>query len=141
MSPPSMTRERFESLAEAYGGEPARWPADEREAAALMMAAEPAFARAVLGRAGGLDTALDAWRPQAPSTTLLERILASAPAARRPRFAWLSPAALAAGLAAACAAGVAFGVALSEGTSATNGSEQVAASTLTLEPSLDLEGA
>ncbi|MFN3513646.1 MAG: hypothetical protein ACK41C_11400 [Phenylobacterium sp.] len=112
-----MTRERFQALAQAYGGEMAHWPAAEREGAALFLAAEPAFARNVLARADELDAALDAWRPQAASHALLERVIAGAP---RPRRAgrrlsdWLWRAGLGAGLATACAAGLALGVALSD---------------------------
>ena len=36
-----MNLERFAVLAEAYGGDVARWPLVEREAAALLMAARP----------------------------------------------------------------------------------------------------
>jgi len=112
-----MTHERFEALAEAWGGDVARWPADAREAAALLMAAEPEFTRAALARAEALDAALDAWRPAPASPSLVERIVAAAPALRRPRWlGWLSPAALGAGLAAATVAGVIVGVQLSEHT-------------------------
>ena len=108
----SMTHERFQALAEAYGGEVSRWPAEAREAAALLMAADPAFTRAVLTKASALDAALDAWRPAAAPASLADKIAATAPAARsRARWlGWLSPAALGAGLAAACAAGVLVGV-------------------------------
>jgi len=41
---------RFEALAEAYGGEIAKWPAKLRDEAALVVAADPAFAQAVLAR-------------------------------------------------------------------------------------------
>jgi len=107
----SLTHGRFEALAEAYGGEVARWPAEAREGAALLMAEEPAFTGAVLAHAGALDAALDAWRPAPASAVLLDRILAGAPKLKRPGWlAWISPAALAGGLAAACAAGVVVGV-------------------------------
>jgi hypothetical protein len=106
-----LTHERFEALAEAYGGDVSRWPAEVLDAAALAMSAEPAWTRAVLERAARLDGALDAWRPRPPSASLTERILAAAPAAVRRRWpTWLSPAALGAGLAAACAAGGLAGV-------------------------------
>lgn len=146
MSEAPMTRARFESLADAYGGEVARWPAAEREAAALLMSAEPEFVRRVLAQAEGLDAVLDGWRSGAASPELVERILASAPRPRVRRFAWLSPAALAAGLAAACAAGVIVGVELSARSASQPasqaGTEQVAATnSMSLEPSLDLEGA
>jgi hypothetical protein len=114
---PGMTHERFEALAEAYGGDVARWPAEAREAAALLMAAEPGFTQAVLAPAGTLDAVLDAWRPAHASAGLIERIVAAAPSLRRPRWlGWLSPAALGAGLAAAGLAGVLVGVELSEQT-------------------------
>ena len=54
-----LSRSRFESLAEAFGGDVARWPAPEREAAARLMAADPDFARAVLTPASRLDAVLD----------------------------------------------------------------------------------
>lgn len=114
MSEAPMTRARFEALAEAFGGEVARWPAAEREAAALLMSAEPAFVRAALERADRLDAVLDSWRPRPAAAALTDRVLAAAPKPRARRFAWLSPAALAAGLAAACAAGVIVGVGLTQ---------------------------
>ena len=57
-----MTRDRFQALAETYGGAVVRWPAAERDAALALAAAEPDFARAVLARAESLDAILDAWR-------------------------------------------------------------------------------
>jgi hypothetical protein len=134
-----MTRARFEAMAQAYGGEAARWPADERDAAALLMSSEPDFAREVLAKAAVLDAALDAFRSPPLPSSLRDEVLATAPKA--PRWAWLSPAAVAAGLAAACAAGVIVGVVISDRSAASSGAEQVAASTLSLEPSFDLEGA
>ncbi len=101
-----LTRERFEALAEAYGGDVSRWPEDVREAAAVRMAGEPKVCGEILGRAGALDAALDAWRPAPASPGLMERILAAAPRMRRPRWLiWLSPAVLGAGLAAGEGAG------------------------------------
>lgn len=138
-----MTHDRFEALAEAYGGDVSRWPAPAREAAALLMAAEPGFTQAALARAETLDAALDAWRPTPASAGLTERILAAAPAPkmRRPGWlAWLSPAAqgafLGAGLAAACAAGVIVGVELSRHTSE---AREVAVTNTLSASTLDLE--
>jgi len=112
---PGMTHVRFEELADAYGGDVSRWPAEARDAAAILMAEEPAFTGEALARAEALDAALDSWRPAAASAGLAERITAGAP---RPRFlrwpAWLSPAALGAGLAAACVAGVIAGMSASQ---------------------------
>lgn len=111
-----LTRERFEALAEAYGGEIARWPLAERDAAAMLMAAEPAYAQGVLAAASGLDAALDVWSSLPASGPLRDRLIASAPTARRRRRAlthWLWRAGLGAGLAAACVAGLMVGVGLS----------------------------
>jgi hypothetical protein len=110
-----MSHARFEELAGAYGGDVSRWPAEARDAAAMLMAEEPAFTGEALARAGALDAALDSWRPSAAPAGLAERIAAGAPRPRRGRWpAWLSPAALGAGLAAACVAGVVAGVNVSQ---------------------------
>jgi len=107
-----MTPKRFETLAEAFGGDVARWPDADREAAATVMAAEPAWAQRVLALAGDLDAALAASTPLRGAGDLADRIAATAPAAR-PRWAgWLLPAGMGAGLAAACAAGVMLGAQL-----------------------------
>lgn len=110
-----MRRETFEELAQAYGGDIVRWPANLREEAALLAAADPEFARAVLAQEAGLDAVLDALpRPQA-SAALYDRIFAEAPVPRRaPRWrAWLAPAGLSAVLASVAAAGLIVGVQLS----------------------------
>ena len=109
-----MTPERFETLAEAYGGDVARWPDAEREAAAGLMAAQPAWASAVLARAGELDAALLAFAPPRAAPGLAERIAAGAPRPRARWAGWLMPAGMGAGLAAACAAGVVMGVQLAQ---------------------------
>src|SRR5687768_2109928 len=101
-----MTPERFEILAEAYGGDVARWPDAEREAAAELMAAQPAWARDVLAGAGDLDAALMAYAAPRGSAGLAERIGAGAPKARARWVGWLLPAGMGVGLATACAAGV-----------------------------------
>ncbi|WP_430421009.1 hypothetical protein [Phenylobacterium sp.] len=113
-----MTPKRFETLAEAFGGDVARWPEADREAAADVMAAEPAWAEIILSRAGELDAALATYSsPQAPAG-LTDRIAAAAPLVPtpqpRPRWmGWLLPIGMGAGLAAACAAGVVMGAVLS----------------------------
>lgn len=110
-----MTHERFEALAEAYGGEIARWPAAERDAATLLMAQEPDFASAALSAAADLDAMLDAWRAPAAGHALREAVIAAAPAKRRAGVrGWFWRAGVGAGLAAACAAGLAVGVRLSD---------------------------
>jgi len=109
---------RFEALAEAYGGEIAKWPAKLRDEAALVVAADPAFAQAVLAREAELDAALDAVPYVPAAASLYERILAEAPArkVRRWRF-WLAPAGLGAALAGVAAAGLVVGVQLGDGSS------------------------
>ena len=110
----SVTTERFEALAEAYGGDVARWPEAEREAAAALMAARPEWVRDILGRADQLDGALAAFSPPRAASGLMDRIIATAPAPRARRWGgWLAPIGMGAGLAAACAAGVLLGARLS----------------------------
>ena len=108
-----MTPERFETLAEAWGGDVARWPDADREAAAALMAEKPAWAERVLAGAGELDAALSALAPPRGSAGLADRIAAGAPKARPRWRSWLVPSAMGAGLAAACAAGVVLGAQLS----------------------------
>ncbi|HEY0646684.1 MAG TPA: hypothetical protein VGD44_02235, partial [Phenylobacterium sp.] len=84
-----MTPERFEALAEAYGGDVARWPDAEREAAAAWMAAEPARVGTILARADDLDAALLAYAPPRAAPGLAERIVAGAPPPRARWTGWL----------------------------------------------------
>jgi hypothetical protein len=107
-----MTRERFQILAQAYGGEIARWPADAREAAAELVAADPEWTAAVLAEAARLDGMLRQAPAPAPSSALVGRVIAAAQDVRR-RIAWWLPVGLGAGLAAASAAGLIVGVQLS----------------------------
>jgi hypothetical protein len=107
-----MTPERFETLAEAWGGDVARWPHADREAAAALMAEQPAWAERVLADAGELDAALSALAPPRGASDLADRIAAGAPKARPRWQGWLVPAGMGAGLAAACAAGVMMGAQL-----------------------------
>lgn len=74
-----MSAERLAALAEAYGGDPARWPADAREAARRLAAAD-ADAGRMLAEAARLDALLDA-APDPPlaSAALAGRVLAAAP--------------------------------------------------------------
>lgn len=111
-----MTRERFEELAEAYGGDVARWPRVAREAAAVLMATDAAFTAGVLQRAQSLDAALNEFALKPASRSLQDHIVASAPTTKPARGwrTWLLPAGLSASLAAACAAGVIAGVQFSQ---------------------------
>lgn len=75
-----MDRTRFEHLAEAYGADFRRWPANERAAAAAYAAAHQAEADAILAEARAIDGVLNAGRAAEPDTALLAaRILAQAP--------------------------------------------------------------
>lgn len=109
-----MNRERFQDLAQAFGGAVARWPAAERDAAAELMAAEPDFARTVLSEAEALDAVLDAWPVQIVAHELREAVIAQAGRARAQTgpWSWVWGAGAGAGLAAACAAGLVMGVTL-----------------------------
>ena len=109
-----MTYERFETLADAYGGDLRRWPEGEREAARALLEGDPRAA-VLLREADGLDALLDAAPRPAASHALREAVIASAAGAglkarrRGPGpLAWLSGA----GWAAAACAGVVFGLAL-----------------------------
>ena len=109
-----MTYERFEYLADAYGGDLRRWPEAERAAARALLDSDPRGA-ALLAEADGLDALLDAAPRPTPSHALREAVIASAAGAglkarrRGPGpLAWLSGA----GWAAAACAGVVFGLAL-----------------------------
>ena len=112
-----MRIERLQALAEAYGGDLRRWPADQRAFAESLVAADPA-ARVLVDEAAALDALLDASPSVAPSADLTARVLRAAPGARaksRPRRAvWF----LGAGWAAAACAGVVAGVGLTRQMSA-----------------------
>lgn len=110
-----MKAERFEELAQAYGGVIARWPDAEQDAAYAFMAREPDVADAALAEAMVLDEALDGLPVPAVSSALRDRVIASAPTPRAGRSAlrrWLAGAGVGVGLAAATAAGVVAGVSL-----------------------------
>jgi len=78
-----MDAHRLDQILEAYGGDPARWPAHERAAAEALLASAPEL-RARLAAAARLDALLAAVPAiEAPSAALRERVLASARPARR----------------------------------------------------------
>ncbi|MDP2260707.1 MAG: hypothetical protein Q8J89_13430 [Caulobacter sp.] len=111
-----MTFERFQLLAEAWGGAIARWPAETQDAAYAFMAAAPERADAVLAEARATDALLDAAVSPAPSAALRDHVIARAPAARPERarlWRWMTGAGVGAALTAATAAGVMAGVNLS----------------------------
>lgn len=102
-----MTPERFGTLAAAYGGTIARWPAAEQDAARAWLLVRPE-AHAVLAAEDGLDAALAGWVVTGPEAALVGRIASNVPGwharARQVRL-WLSGISTAATLAAGIAAG------------------------------------
>lgn len=108
-----MTQDRFEHLADAYGGDIDRWPATEQATARAWFDANTGSAQALLDEAAGLDWILDAAPAVVTSPLLRDRIIAQAPKARRSIgriLVWAS----ATGLMAACLAGVMLGARLSD---------------------------
>jgi len=102
-----MTMERLQFLLDAYGANRERWPEAERDSASALLAASEE-ARALVRDAARLDALLDFVSAPDPSPALIERALASAPAAlpvrrRVSRRGWQRLAFAAAPLAAAAA--------------------------------------
>jgi hypothetical protein len=112
MMSPEMSEERFEDLAQTYGGEIARWPEGEREAARALLAAQPQRLSAVLGAAAHLDRLLDLAPAQSVDAALLGRLIAAAPQAPNAARRWIAGLGAALGLSAAAFAGVLAGVAV-----------------------------
>lgn len=74
----TMDARRLEALLDAYGADPARWPATERAAAQALLEADPAL-QVRLEAARRLDRALDRLPPApAPAGELAARIRAAA---------------------------------------------------------------
>lgn len=115
-----MNTVRFETLAEAFGGDVARWPVGEREAAAELMLARPDWAGRVLTEATALDTQLMRYTAPRAATELVDRIVVGAPSPRRAHgMAWLLPVGIGAGLVAASLAGFAIGLQITTRNNAT----------------------
>lgn len=112
MMSPQMTPARFAALAEAYGGEIARWPEAEREAARALLAGHPETQASVLAEAAQLDRLLDLAPAQAPTAALLGRLITDAPQPAKAVRRWVAGACAVLGLSAAAVAGVLAGVAL-----------------------------
>ena len=108
-----MTPDRFRALAEAYGGELARWPTPERAAAEAFAAARAMEATELLSSEQQLD-ALLAGYPVALRSQLRERVIASVsrPRPARRAWRWAAAASLGLGLAGSAAAGLAAGLTL-----------------------------
>jgi hypothetical protein len=86
---PGIDLARLETLLDAYGGDPARWPDAER-ADALALIAASAAARRLHDEARRLDAVLDVLPVATPSPELEERIVAAARAASSPPGAAVS---------------------------------------------------
>ncbi|UAL09537.1 hypothetical protein [Caulobacter segnis] len=112
MMTPEMSIGRFEALAESYGGEIARWPEGEREAARALLAAHAERLSPVLAAAAQLDRLLDLAPAPAPDAALLGRLIAAAPRPTGQARRWIAGVGAALGLSAAALAGVAVGVAI-----------------------------
>lgn len=88
---PAMDAKRFAALAEAFGGDPRRWPQAERAAAEAFASSETG--QAISRHAGKLDALLDRYRVQHPSKALYGSILRGADRhlvqRQRQRFWWL----------------------------------------------------
>ena len=133
-----MTRERFETLAEAYGGDLDRWPADAAVQAHAMLEAEPELV-GVLREAGRVDLLLAASPWPTFSGVLRERVIGAAPRLRsawNSTTRWLSGAALAA----ACAAGVLLGVNMSDRLVGDPAAEALAAASTSFDAQTDTVG-
>ena len=107
-----MSFERFEDLAHTYGGEIARWPEGEREAARALLAENAARLSPVLADAAQLDRLLDLAPAQRPDAALLGRLIAAAPQPAAAGRRWIAGLGAALGLSAAAFAGIAVGVAV-----------------------------
>lgn len=108
-----MTPERFHSLVDAWGADSRRWPDAERADALAWARAHRAEADAALAAARDLDAWLACDRIAPPSSALVERIVAGAPAradagSRRRRFWWSGVGVAGVGLAGALAGAVAM---------------------------------
>ena len=102
-----MDRTRVLEIVAAYGADARRWPADEREAALAMLAADAGL-RAAVDEAAALDAEIGLWM-SAPvatddvlATSAADRALANVPPPRR----WLPAAVLGGSIAASLMAAV-----------------------------------
>ncbi|EIK96663.1 hypothetical protein PMM47T1_10330 [Pseudomonas sp. M47T1] len=81
-----MTPERFDHLADAYGADVRRWPAQEQAAARALLDSGDVQAHAALAQASWLDGMLDSHRLAAVDPALARHIAACAPLPSRPSF-------------------------------------------------------
>lgn len=111
-----MNLDRFQTLADAFGGSISRWPDDLQDEAYAFTATSPDEAAMALASALDLDEDLDAIERPSPSHALRQAIIDAAPRprpARGPIQRWLTGAGVGIGLATAAAAGIVIGVNLS----------------------------
>jgi anti-sigma-K factor RskA len=78
MTRDTTTLDRLRAIVEAYGADPARWPAAERAAGEALLAGSAA-ARALVAAAADLDAALDSLPALQPTPAMRAAILAAAP--------------------------------------------------------------
>ena len=69
-----MDEKRLTRILAAYGGDPRRWPDDERQAALSLLDRSPAL-RALQQQELALDGTLDSWVLPAPSSALVGAVL------------------------------------------------------------------
>ncbi len=110
MTPKQMNLSDFQRLIDAWGADPARWPADRR-AAALSFVASAAGAAEAMAEALALDRLLANAPTHAASAALRARVTRSASLDAKPLRRWLAGLGAGMALAAASAAGVVTGVA------------------------------
>lgn len=111
-----MNLDRFQTLADAFGGSISRWPADVQDQAYAFTASSPDGAAMALAVARDLDEDLDGAERLSPSHALRQKIIDSAPRSRRAPGRirrWLTGAGVGVGLVTAAAAGIVIGVDLS----------------------------
>ena len=111
-----MYLDRFQTLADAFGGSISRWPTETRDEAYAFTATAPEAAARALGEGLDLDESLDTAERVSPSHALRQTILDAAPrarVARDPFLRWLTGAGVGIGLVTAACAGIVIGVDLS----------------------------
>lgn len=111
-----MNQDRFQTLADAFGGSISRWPENLQDEAYAFTASSPDEAAMALASARDLDEDLDAIERPSVSHALRQTIINAAPRlrpARGPIQRWLAGAGVGIGLATAAVAGIIIGVNLS----------------------------
>jgi len=135
-----MTTERVRTLIDAYGADPERWPADERDAARRLVETDPVLS-AELADAASFDALLDALPAPAPRPALRVALNAIPDRARlrwSDRLATLwpfgAPWGPAAGLVAAALFGVVIGVTVPDPAAVTDAASSGTTTTVAYDP-------